>query len=274
MKIADETLPEISPLFTEFTPSCLDCGYELKGLPDGKCPECGLRFEHEALKLHHAVLLEQRRESRARWKRQGWHVFFGAAALSMFICTVNGILPIFSPITFVIAFVVWAGALIYWTKYVEPGWFVQAHRILGFVLPLAIMLLIVSGTPHRTWSVPVTLAAMVGVCFVAVRGSPLVSSLVLLVAAIVPMMIAGMLIRHHAASILAKGFGWTELDKPTTNGWKPLLASEALQIGLAMEVASIAIACIVAFFVRRAMVRLRRLSNEGRHAGNFWQQRV
>lgn len=32
-----------------FTPQCLSCGYDLSGLPDGRCPECGAAFTHEGL---------------------------------------------------------------------------------------------------------------------------------------------------------------------------------------------------------------------------------
>lgn len=33
-----------------FVPECLTCGYELTGLADGACPECGKRFRHAALR--------------------------------------------------------------------------------------------------------------------------------------------------------------------------------------------------------------------------------
>lgn len=35
-----------------FIPKCLGCAYDLSGLPDGKCPECGTRFERWALEAH------------------------------------------------------------------------------------------------------------------------------------------------------------------------------------------------------------------------------
>ncbi|MBY0312999.1 MAG: hypothetical protein K2W85_13085 [Phycisphaerales bacterium] len=34
-----------------FVPQCLACGYELTGLADGACPECGTEFSHKALRL-------------------------------------------------------------------------------------------------------------------------------------------------------------------------------------------------------------------------------
>lgn len=33
-----------------FAPECPECGYELTGLPDGSCPECGSVFSHAALR--------------------------------------------------------------------------------------------------------------------------------------------------------------------------------------------------------------------------------
>lgn len=38
-----------------FTPRCAKCQYELVGLPDGACPECGAGFSHEALKAEYAI---------------------------------------------------------------------------------------------------------------------------------------------------------------------------------------------------------------------------
>lgn len=30
----------------QFSPQCLTCGYDLRGLPPGRCPECGNAFEY------------------------------------------------------------------------------------------------------------------------------------------------------------------------------------------------------------------------------------
>ena len=33
----------------QFTPRCLSCSYDLSGLPDGRCPECGVKFTYVSL---------------------------------------------------------------------------------------------------------------------------------------------------------------------------------------------------------------------------------
>lgn len=42
------TTPLIDP---SFVPMCPRCQYDLRGLPDGKCPECGEIFEHRAIEV-------------------------------------------------------------------------------------------------------------------------------------------------------------------------------------------------------------------------------
>lgn len=48
----------------EFPVECLGCGYELRGLPDGRCPECGREFARGELLVSVYYFGESRRK---RW---------------------------------------------------------------------------------------------------------------------------------------------------------------------------------------------------------------
>lgn len=50
-----------------FTPQCLNCKYELVGLPSGRCPECGAYFTHAGLLAAHRERARVRRLIPPKW---------------------------------------------------------------------------------------------------------------------------------------------------------------------------------------------------------------
>lgn len=54
---------------------CPDCGYLLRGLPDGSCPECGTAFDRGRLLVQQYVRLQLPKRHRAR--RWGRWLFWG-----------------------------------------------------------------------------------------------------------------------------------------------------------------------------------------------------
>src|SRR5690606_29210383 len=46
---------------------CKDCGYDLRGLPDGACPECGRRFSVEQLEHEFEQFLQSLPGLRLQW---------------------------------------------------------------------------------------------------------------------------------------------------------------------------------------------------------------
>ncbi|MGH7243871.1 MAG: hypothetical protein ACREJD_10675 [Phycisphaerales bacterium] len=184
----------------------------------------------------------------------------------------NGLLPLYSAVTFLICFVSWTGVLLLWTLRLKKNWYLTAHRLLAFALPLVIMMAIAGAAPHRVWSVPLLIVALIIVCFLALRESPLVSSILLVTLLSVPMSMLGLAILIHAWEVQRSGAGWTELDKPTPDGWKPMLAIEAQQVGRGMVVGAVALVAVVALFARRALVRLRRLGRDNKDWRNVWRE--
>jgi hypothetical protein len=272
MTVANSS-PDEAP--TLFVPRCLDCGYDLSGLADGKCPECGLRFEHAQL-FEHARLMKVRKvETRQRRARKIWELGLIASAIG-FVMLLGGRWSgiIFSAEAFLVAIAGWSVVLLFWMFVVDRQWYLQAHRILGFAVPLVLVLVVVSATPHRWWSAPVTIGLVCVLCVGALRGSPLVSASFLLGFGALPLIGIGVLVWIHAATTIALGHGWTQIDKPTPNGWKPLLASEAMGIGRWITIAGVLIAVFIGFFARRALVRLRRLGREGTVGAGWWRQHL
>ncbi len=51
----------------EYPVRCLTCGYSLRGLPDGRCPECGASFERGRLLVD--IYARSRRPAGDRWRR-------------------------------------------------------------------------------------------------------------------------------------------------------------------------------------------------------------
>ena len=47
---------------------CRRCGYDLRGQTEGRCPECGLDFDFEALTAHRGEPASQPRVVRLRWR--------------------------------------------------------------------------------------------------------------------------------------------------------------------------------------------------------------
>lgn len=258
----------------DFAPLCPDCHYLLSGLPDGRCPECGLLFEHEELLKRHRAIMAQKAERRQRRKSEIFRWIVVGGVLGGFLGVANGWLPLYSAITFVIGFACWAGALLYWTLRVDKVWYLAAHRILLFAPPLVIMMAITGAAPHRVWSVPILIAALVLVCYVALRESPLVSSILLTLFLILPMGVIGVGVLAHAFEVQRAGAGWTELDKPTPGGWKPMLAVEAQQVGKGMIIGATLLVVVVALFARRTLVRLRRMGREKRDIRSVWREFV
>lgn len=72
----------------EYPVRCLECGYALQGLPDGRCPECGTSFKRGRLLVEtYAFGRRPRRDPRYRLTRILWRitvVSYAIALLMMF----------------------------------------------------------------------------------------------------------------------------------------------------------------------------------------------
>jgi hypothetical protein len=83
---ADALAAEVLPEFF-----CAHCGYNLRGLPDGRCPECGETFERTALATSQIPWLHRREIGRLRaWWRTTWLALFRP---SRFAASINAPCP-------------------------------------------------------------------------------------------------------------------------------------------------------------------------------------
>lgn len=85
-----ERIPKGTALDTEQFPErdypvhCLECGYALHGLPDGRCPECGHAFVRGELVVEiYARVMRPRRDVRRRLSWALW--LMGMASQGLFI---------------------------------------------------------------------------------------------------------------------------------------------------------------------------------------------
>lgn len=189
-------------------------------------------------------------------------MWLAAAFCTVATCCGWGGIPVYHPLTFVAAMAGWAVALVSWMLSADRQWQLRSHRLLLFAVPLMGFLVVFSAVPYRAWSLPVLGACLVLLSIRALKGSPLLSAIVLIIAVCFPAVLLGSLIAGVGYWTRAQGFGWTQLDKPTASGWRPLLATEALQIGAWLVASSLATGLVIGWFARRAAVRLRRVRRE------------
>lgn len=253
-----------------FHPRCLDCGYEVSGIPDGRCPECGHRFTHDGL------LREFRRQNLLKLERQQKRlkslrdtmtasVLFGAAMLFPY----GERIPVLQPVTFAAAMGLWVVALAAWLFLIDRTWASRSHRLLVFVIPLLVYFYLFCAVPYRNWSLSILLACAITVVIVGLRGSPLIGGAFVLVAVCVPLLLVGLFFGSVGFAGWLQGHGWTNLDRPTAEGWKPLLATDAMRIGWWFLGASAGLGAVVCGFARRALVRLRRHRGEEVQLGDW-----
>ncbi len=248
--IAPPIVPPSAEL-DDFKPNCPDCKYDLGASPDGRCPECGLRFTHPGLRRQWVARKQARRQN----ARQ-----LGIAAAIGLLIVISGALLLGSMVGFVSVITCWSIAGGIWAWFNRDFLMARSYYFLAFLVPIVLVLPVVAATPFGLFaSIALGLIACT-VGWLALRWSPLISGILLLCFVIAPLLLlAGVLYAATAADIEA-GRYWSSFDQPTPHGWAALPAPHSRKIALWITVIAAAIAIVVLAYLRRALVRLKHRS--------------
>lgn len=225
--ILSKTNPTPKP---DFAPVCLGCNYDLAGLANGKCPECGDEFTAAGLyekELERRSVAEDRARRIAR-KAWNWSVIL---AIAVYFFGAGLEFPLVnSPSAPWIFLLVWVSLLLAWMTWGNPDWKSEAPRILLFLIPLCGFLAVTLRSPYRSSSIPPLLVAAAALCLVSLRIAPWRSARMIAILS-APFLIGGIGVCLHAA---ARNPGWSELDLWTGDRWVPKTGAQALEFGWTM----------------------------------------
>jgi hypothetical protein len=228
---------------------CPDCSYDLVGLQDGRCPECGGSFTHVKLrKLYWArqAMLQERRKA-------GITIAAGVTIFALpLLCSLNTTLGVAG------ALACWTIAAAIWFWFNRKTWIAHAYVVLGLNIPLVLMMLSLAATSYgRLWCM--LLAAMVcAVSVMALRWSPLISGLILILAGAFPILLLALAMYSQASIRIAGGHYWSDFDQPTPTGWRALPAYQSVVVAKWIAGFGVAVVIVVLIYARRAWVRLTR----------------
>lgn len=237
-----------APELDDFKPICPDCKYDLGASPDGRCPECGLRFTHSGLRRQWIARKQARRQN----IRQ-----FGVAIGVSLLIVISGALLVGSLVGFVAVITCWALAGGIWAWFNRDFLMARSYCYLAFLIPILLMLPVVAATPFGLFaSVALGLIACI-VGWLALRWSPLISGVLLLCFVIAPLLLLAGVLYVATAADIAAGRYWSSFDQPTPRGWVALPAPHSRGIALWIAVIAAAITIVVLAYLRRALVRLK-----------------
>lgn len=236
----------------EFVPRCPDCRYELSGLADGNCPECGLAFRMYAL--------ERQWISRQRVRDDRYYqkiaARFGSLAI-LFLLLGTGpwagefliFIPLFGSWVLAIALMRWV-----WADSLRT----QAHLWLFTVIPLWGISAGVSASEYPMIGLGLCVAGALAISWTALKGSPLWSSLFIVPFGPAPLLLIGLAMVWEGLHLRAQGHYWSSFDWPAYPRWAALPVSRSILVGSLAIIASAAMTGVVLMFVKRALVRLRK----------------
>lgn len=209
---------------------CLRCSYDLSGISDGKCPECGDAFTRRMLVEETKWRAVNAAEASVRRWRSAWDLLFAGLFFYWYVGFIFGTPSTRSAAAPIVFLAWWAGLVAIWMFRARPEWEMEAPRILYFLIPLEIFLAILFYSPHRVWAVPMFVIAGAALSLASLRFAPWASCRWIAVL-VLPFFLGGLGIYRHA---LARGDGWSEFDRWTGETWKAMRGVEAKHLGLAM----------------------------------------
>lgn len=235
-----------------FVPRCLDCQYELTGLADGQCPECGLVFR--------VYELERRWISRQRLRDERFVMQMGARfAAPAWL----GVLVLLGPFSlhiwaFAALFVSWVWAVVLFGRTWRAWLLTKSHQWLWTLAPLASMAVGASASRHPAAALGFICVGALAVSWMALKDSPLWTSVLLAPFGPGFLFIVGTAMVVNALILRSEGAYWSNFDWPAYPRPAALPVHRSLLIGCLALAASGAMAGVMLVFVRRALVRLRR----------------
>lgn len=248
----------------DFKPLCLDCRYDLSGLPDGKCPECGVKFTHEQLQRVHAARELANRDrykfllsvplGLLAWLSPLAAVFVGAA-LEIPMRGMPNARWYVALLSSVLMHAVCAGI---WFRIRRGVWIVDSYRVLGFAVPIVLMIPIVLET-RLSWMACLGLTLYAAIfAYLALKWSPLVSGAILVVVCGIPPIVWGGAMLVDATMQLKAIHYWSNFDYPSPHGWRAMPATQCRDSAWGVMLFGVGIGVVISLFARRALVRLRR----------------
>lgn len=185
------------------SPRCLNCGYDLAGLPEGRCPECGKAWSFAQMRAH----VEARQAAKAARKR--------FAALGLAILAGSGsICMVGSPWSLVLIVGTWGAFVPMIIHAVRNLRSASAQHMYGFtalMLVTAMHVMVLMGPGYVLIAFLAALALVLGffVCHT------LWGTLTLVLAAIaLPLLAQGCFMVAHGSNRIAKGHHWSNIDDP------------------------------------------------------------
>jgi len=234
----------------EFVPRCLDCRYELTGLEDGNCPECGLAFRMYAL--------ERRWISRQRARDEGLREALALRVMAPFWLAGLVVLGLFSEVfaVFVVLLASWVAAVVVIRRLWEAWLEANPHAWLLTLLPLASMAVGASASRYPTVALGCCAVAALAVSWIALKGSPLWTTVILAPFGPGFLFLTGAAMLVQGLRLRAQGAYWSDFDWPAYPRAAALPVERSILVGCGGVGVSAARAGVMLMHVRRARVRL------------------
>ncbi|GEM_PF-1469517 len=211
---------------------CPSCTYDLSGLPDGACPECGVAFSHSQL----AALAQSNAIRRSRRTSLAWLASFSLVVFMLSSGWISTLEPVMRlPAAFAsLAFVLYAIGIH------EQFWINKWLRWGLVSMPLAAM------ACFSDWNTFEQIVIVMGAMFFGIAigfaiQHPRKAAWLITMAGIV-LALRGLVMFLDGVTLHQQGFAWTDYDWPLSNheGYgKPILVSDALWFGPAQIVVAI-----------------------------------
>lgn len=237
-----------------YIPRCPTCRYDLTGLRDGACPECGNHYQHAALRAAWE-LAESRRP-----KRTGHETLYLAALLAAPPCCL-----IEYPFGLIATALMWPLAVVWCVQHWDRLRDERAYWMLWLLLACARTLVGLGPVPLAPVAACSALAAL-WVLYHAFRHTPAESGAALFGAAAVVLLPVGFLAAAQGGAGVASGHYWGAFDRPRHLPFMDLLGPShvramtnagMLKIGITALVAGAVAASVAALFARLVFKRLR-----------------
>lgn len=238
---------------THFVPRCLDCDYDLTGLDDGRCSECGHWFTHE----HLFAAYTYRQQVRAKRFSRIRHIPLAVAYVPFLFAPGTESYVGFGAFSAMLA----VGALS-WFLFNRGKFIEGSHWLLVLIPPLLSMFIGVTTVENGRYGMAGVAVTIVAVCFLALRGSPLLGSLILGGGGIVPFFLFSMWLLTDSLVAQRRNHYWSSFDYPAFPRWRAFTAVQAQQAGYFLVVLVAVLAICMVLVAKRSTVRLRRLRNE------------
>ncbi len=236
-----------------FVPKCLDCGYDLTGLDDGRCPECGQGFTRK----HIVAAYLYRQQEKQRKFSNVRHIPLLIAYVPLFLAM---------GVETYVGFAVYACLLVFgagtWYLFNRGKFIEGSHWLLILVPPLLAMFVGVTTVEHGVYGMAGVSLTIVAICFLALRGSPLLGSIILGGCGVVPMLLFCLWLLIDAYVVRSRGHHWSNFDYPAYPRLRAFTAVQAISAGWVLLALLTVLAVCMALVAKRSAVRLKRLLDE------------